>query len=150
MSSSATVEVTEEAEIARPRAEVAAYASDWRNDPTWIRALTDVRRVDGDGPFGVGAQVERVASFLGRRMEYVNEIVEWDGDRRLAMKSVKAPFPMTVVYEWEDAGDGRTLMRIHTRGDGSGFYRVAGPLLSRAVRKGVAGDLAQLKSIMEG
>jgi hypothetical protein len=30
----------------------------------------------------VGSQVERVASFLGRRVEYVNEITELTGDLR--------------------------------------------------------------------
>jgi hypothetical protein len=44
------------------------------------------------------------------------------------MHSVKAPFPMTVVYE---------------------FYNVAGPLLSRMVRRGIARDLEQLRKLME-
>src|SRR3954452_5413878 len=90
-----STDVTVEQRIARPRAEVAAYTSDWRNDPSWIRDLTDVRLVT-DPPFGVGARVARVAQFLGRRMEYVNEVVEWRPGEGLAMRSVKAPFPMTV------------------------------------------------------
>jgi uncharacterized membrane protein len=141
-------DVTVEARIDRPRDEVAAYASDWRNDREWIGALTDVELVT-EPPFGVGSQVRRVASFLGKRIEYVNEIVELDPGRRLAMRSVEAPFPMTVVYEWEDTGGGGTTMRIRAGGDASGFYRVAGPLLSRAVRKGVTADLARLKERLE-
>src|SRR5690349_19244672 len=112
---------------------------DWRNDPTWIGALSNVRFV-GDGPFGVGSRVARIASFLGKRIEYVNEVVELETARRLAMRSVAGPFPMTVVYELEDAG-GATLVRIRAQGDASGFYRVAAPLLSRAVRRGITGDL---------
>jgi hypothetical protein len=96
----------------------------------------------------VGTQVERVASFLGRRIEYVNEIVALEPGRRLAMRSVKAPFPMEVTYELEDAGDG-TLMRIRAAGDAGGFYRIAGPLLGKAVRRGIARDLAELKRVME-
>jgi uncharacterized membrane protein len=143
-----STDVTVEERIARAREEVAGYATDWRNDPTWIRALKDVRLVS-DGPFGVGSRVARVAGFLGREIEYVNEITEWDGDRRLAMKSVKAPFPMTVVYEFEDADGGGTLMRIRAGGDASGFYRLAGPLLNGAVKRGIRGDLARLKEILE-
>jgi uncharacterized membrane protein len=143
-----STDVTVEQRIDRPREEVAAYACDWRNDPTWIRALDDVRLVS-DGPFGVGSRVARVASFLGRKIEYVNEIVEWDHGKRLVMKSVKAPFPMTVIYEFEDAGDGNAVMRIYTGGDASGFYRVAGPMLNAAVKRGVKGDLAQLKQLLE-
>jgi len=142
-----STDVQAETVIGRPRTEVAAYVTDWQNDPTWIRALSDVRLVT-DGPIGVGSQVERVASFLGKRIEYVNEIAELEPDRRLVMRSVKAPFPMTVTYVFEDA-DGGTRVRIRTQGDASGFYRVAGPLLSRAVKRGVEGDLARLKALLE-
>ena len=98
---------------------------------------------------GVGTRVRRVAGFLGKRIEYVNEIEEYDPPRRLHMRSVKAPFPMTVTYDFEPAPGGGTLMRIATGGDASGFYKVAGPLLSRQVRRGVAGDLRRLKELLE-
>jgi uncharacterized membrane protein len=136
-------DVTAEVRVARPREEVARYATDWRNDTEWIGALTDVELV-GEEPL----RVRRVASFLGRRIEYVNEVVELEPGRRLLMRSVKAPFPMTVAYEFEDAGEG-TLMRITTGGDATGFYRIAGPLLARAVKRGVEGDLARLKRRLE-
>jgi uncharacterized membrane protein len=142
-----TTDVEVETIVERPRPEVARYAMDWRNDREWIGALSDVRLVTGE-PFGVGSQVARVASFLGKRIEYVNEVVELDPGARLVMRSVKAPFPMTVVYEFEDAGE-RTRMRIRTQGDASGFYRVAGPMLGRAVRRGVERDLRRLKQVLE-
>ncbi len=136
-------DVTAEIRVERPREEVARYAMDWRNDTEWIGALSRVELVSEEP-----LQVRRVAGFLGKRIEYVNEVVELEPARRLAMRSVKAPFPMTVVYEFEDAGDG-TLMRIRTSGDATGFYRIAGPLLARAVRRGVEGDLARLKRRLE-
>lgn len=137
-------DVSTETTIARPRDDVARYATDWRNDKDWIGALTDVRLVQEEP-----LQVARVASFLGKRIEYVNEVVEHDVGRRLVMRSVKAPFPMAVTYEFEDAPGGGALMRIRTEGDASGFYRLAGPLLSRAVKRGVAGDLERLKTRLE-
>jgi hypothetical protein len=82
--------------IDRPRNAVADYAMDWRNDTSWIRAISEARLVT-DGPFGVGSRVERVASFLGRRIEYVNEVVELEPGARLVMRSEKAPFPMKVT-----------------------------------------------------
>jgi uncharacterized membrane protein len=136
-------DVTVEIHVDRPREEVARYAMDWRNDTEWIGALTEVALVREEP-----LQVRRVAAFLGKRIEYVNEVVQLQAGRLLAMRSVKAPFPMTVVYEFEDAGEG-TLMRIRTGGDATGFYRVAGPLLARAVKRGVQGDLARLKRKLE-
>ena len=145
-----SVDVTVEERIGRDREAVAAFAMDPANDARWIGALTSVR-VLTDGPVGPGTQVERVASFLGRRIEYVNEITELEPGRRLAMRSVKAPFPMTVEYAFDDDddGDGATRARIRAGGDASGFYAIASPLLSAMVKRGIARDLATLKRMLE-
>jgi len=142
-----SVDVTVEREIARERLAVAGFVMDPANDTRWIKALDSVRTL-GDGPVGPGTRVERIASFLGRRIEYVNEIVELVPGERLGVRSVKAPFPMEVRYELDEAGDG-TRMRIRATGDASGFYRVAGPLLGAAVRRGIERDLDELKKVLE-
>jgi uncharacterized membrane protein len=143
-----SVDVTVETVIERPPEQVAAFAMDPANDRRWIGALESVR-VLTDGPVGPGTRVERVASFLGRRIEYVNEVVEYEPGRRLAMRSVKAPFPMTVTYDFEPAPSGATTARIRAGGDSGGFYALAGPLLGRMVRRGIARDLRTLKSTLE-
>jgi hypothetical protein len=142
-----STDVVVEARIDRAREDVARYVSDWHNDPEWIGAVSEARLVT-EPPFGVGSQVERVATFLGRRIEYVNEVLEYVPERRVAMRSVKGPFPMAVVYEFDDAG-GATIVRIRARGDASRFYRLAGPVLSRIVKRSIAGDLGRLKSRLE-
>ena len=78
------VDVTATASIDRPRDEVAAYLRDPANDITWIGGLHSARLLT-QGQVTVGSQVERVASFLGRRIRYVNEIIEVTADR-LAMR----------------------------------------------------------------
>lgn len=140
-----STDVTAERTIARPREEVVRYAADWRNDPAWIGGISEARLVTEE-PFGVGSRVARVARFMGKRIEYVLEIAE-HSDRRLVMRSVKAPFPMAVTYEFEDVDEG-TRMRIRVQGDASGFYALAGPLLSRAVKRSITGDLERLKTIL--
>jgi hypothetical protein len=141
------VDVTVEQRIARERASVAAFAMDPANDRRWIGALSEVN-VLTDPPIGPGTRVERVASFLGKRIEYVNEITEYAPGEHLAMRSVKAPFAMTVAYEFEDAPGG-TLARIRAGGDATGFYAIAGPLLNAMVRRGIRRDLAKLRAILE-
>lgn len=133
--------------IARRREDVAAHVMDPANDTTWIRALTDVR-VETDGALGEGTRVRRVARFLGRSMEYVLEVVEHEPPRRLAMRSVEGPFAMTVAYELDELHEG-TRMRVVTAGEGGAFYRLAGPLLDRQVRRSIEGDLEQLKQVLE-
>jgi uncharacterized protein YndB with AHSA1/START domain len=142
------VDVTVETHIGRPREEVARFAMDPANDTRWILTLDSARKLT-DGEVGVGTRVERVASFLGKRIVYVNEVTEHSPPGRLVMRSVKAPFRMTVTYEFDDDGEGGTLARIRTDGDAGGFYSLAAPLLSQAVRRGLERDLQALKRNLE-
>jgi hypothetical protein len=90
--------------------------------------------------------VERIAHFLGKRIEYVLEVVEHRPGELLMMKSVKAPFPMEVAYRFADA-EGGTRMEIHVAGGGG--PRVMGPLTSFMVRRNLKRDLRRLKGILE-
>jgi hypothetical protein len=144
-----SVDVTVEQPIARDRETVASFAMDPANDLRWIGALSSAR-VLSPGPVGAGTRVERVARFLGRRIEYVNEITAYEPGRGLKMRSVRAPFPMTVEYDFEDAGDGATLARIRAGGETGRYYALAGPLLSFMVRRGIARDLRALKRAVDG
>ncbi len=142
-----STDIAAETVIARPRDEVARYVVDWRNDPAWIGGIKESRLLTGE-PFGVGSHVARVATFLGKRIEYVNEIVELEPQSRLFMRSVTGPFPMRITYAFADA-DGGTCVTVRVEGDASGFYRFAGPALSMMVKRSVSGDLARLKRLLE-
>ena len=133
-------------DVARPREQVAAYLRDPGNDSSWIGGLRSARLVT-DPPVGVGSRVERVASFLGRRVEYVNEITELTGTR-LAMRSVRSAFPMRVTYGFEDAGQA-TEVSVRVEGDASRAYRLADPIMATLVRRSVRRDLRTLKRVLE-
>ena len=141
------VDVTATASIDRPRDQVAAYLRDPANDTTWIGGLRSARLLT-PRPVTVGSQVERVASFLGRRVQYVNEVTELTADR-LAMRSVRSPFPMRVSYGHRPAGDGATEVSLRVEGDAGRFYALLAPLLGVAVRRSIARDLRNLKRVLE-
>jgi uncharacterized membrane protein len=141
------IDVTVSVTIGVPRAEVATYVIDHRHDPVWIGGIAESELL-GDPPIAVGSQVRRVASFLGKRIEYVNEVTTLEPDRLLEMRSVKSPFPMVVTYAFEDAPGG-TATSVRVQGDPSAWYRIAGPLLARQVRSNVRGDLERLRGILE-
>ena len=143
------LDVTAETSIARPREEVSTYVIDNRNDPIWIGGISE-SELQGDPPITVGSRVRRVASFLGKRIEYVNEVERLDPGALLVMRSVKSPFPMRVTYAFADADDGRgTIAQIRVEGDPAKLYRVAGPLMRKQVQRSISRDLETLKSIME-
>ena len=141
-----SIDISADTTINHVRSEVAAFVMDPENDAAWIGGITESRIVT-DGAIGVGSKVARTAKFLGRELNYVNEVKGLDEGRLLAMKAEK-PFPMEIRYEFEDSGEG-TLVRVRVSGEGTGFFRVAPPLLAPMVRRNVAGDLRRLKAILE-
>jgi uncharacterized membrane protein len=142
-----SIDVTTEVHIRRPRDEVAAYMIDPAHDPEWIGGIREARLL-GDPPVAVGSRVARVATFLGRRLEYVNEVVELDPARCLDMRSVVAPFPMAITYSFAER-DGGTTVRNRVRGGRGGFFRLLGPLLGPLVRRSVQRDLERLRDRLE-
>jgi uncharacterized membrane protein len=141
------VDVTATETIDRPCDEVAAYLRDPANDTRWIGGIRSARLLS-PGPVTIGSQVERVATFLGRRVQYVNEITELTADR-LAMRSVRSPFPMRVTYGHRDTGDSTTEVSVRVEGDALRFYALVGPLLGLAVRRSITRDLRNLKQLLE-
>jgi uncharacterized membrane protein len=141
-----SIDVVAEVHVRRPREQVASYMSDPANDPEWIGGLREARLL-GDGPLREGSRVARVASFMGRRVEYVNEITTLEPGRVLEMRSVKAPFPMHIVYTFEDR-DGGTAVRNHVRG-GGGLFSLGSPAFAPLVRRNVRRDLERLRDVLE-
>lgn len=133
--------------IQRPRAEVAAFMFDPRNDAMWTTGVIECRPL-AEGPLRPGVRVERISKFLGRRFGYEYEVVAADEEGFVEMR-VAQPFPMHIRYELEEACAGGTVARIRAQGDAGGFFRMAAPLLGRMVRRNITNDLETLKEYLE-
>ena len=142
------VDVHTQIEIARPRAEVAAYASEVERATEWYENIKAVEWKTPP-PLAVGSRISFVAQFLGRRLAYTYEIRELVPGERLVMSTAEGPFPMETTYTWADADDGATRMTLRNRGEPAGFKRFAAPVMARAIRKANEKDLARLKRILE-
>lgn len=143
-----SVDVQVEATINRPPSEVSAYAGDPGNAPDWYANIRSASWRT-EPPLDVGSRLDFVAQFLGRRLVYTYEVAEWVPGERLVMRTDDGPFPMETTYTWEPAQGGRTRMTLRNRGTPSGFSRVAGPVMERAMRRAMTKDLARLKQILE-
>ena len=142
------VDVKTEATINRPVEEVAAYAADPSNAPEWYVNIKSVEWKTPP-PLAVGSRVAFVARFLGRRLAYTYDFVEWVPGVKLVMRTAEGPFPMETTYAWESAGEGRTRMTLRNRGEPAGFSKIVGPLIAAAMRRTNQKDLARLKALLE-
>jgi uncharacterized membrane protein len=142
------VEVRTEIEIARPRSEVAAYASDPDNATAWYENIKSVEW-KSPKPLSVGSRIDFVAQFLGRRLAYTYEVRELVPGERFVMSTAEGPFPMETTYMWEDTSTGGTKMVLRNSGEPSGFSKLAAPMMASAMRRANRKDLASLKALLE-
>jgi uncharacterized protein YndB with AHSA1/START domain len=142
------VDVLCEIEIPRPRAQVAAYASDPNKTTSWYANIKAVEW-ETPPPLAIGSRLAFVATFLGRRLTYTYEIRELVPGERLVMSTAQGPFPMETTYTWQDAGDGATRMTLRNRGEPAGFAKVGAPMMARAMRRAMTKDLERLRGILE-
>jgi len=142
------VDVLTEVVIARPRPVVSALAADPDHAPAWYEYIKTVEWKT-PRPLAVGSQAAFVARFLGRRLEYTYEVVEWVPNERFVMRTADGPFPMETTYEWEDAAGGATRMTLRNRGTPIGFSRWLAPVMGMAVRRANRKDLAASKAALE-
>ena len=142
------VNVSTDVVIDRPPEVVAAYAGDPDNAPRWYVNIATVEWKTPP-PLQIGSRVAFVADFLGRRLAYTYEIVEFVPGRRLRMRTAEGPFPMETTYTWEPAGDHSTRMTLRNRGAPSGFSRWVAPFMAWTMRRANRKDLARLKRRLE-
>jgi hypothetical protein len=142
------VDVQCELTIPRPRAEVAAFASNPDNTTAWYSNINAVEW-ETPRPLVVGSRVAFVAKFIGRRLAYTYEIRELVPGERLVMSTSQGPFPMETTYTWEDAGDGATRMTMRNRGEPAGFKKVTAPVMAGAMRRAMTKDLQRLSEILQ-
>ncbi len=128
------VDVSSVVVIQRPPGEVAEYAANPDNAPVWY---VNIKAVEWKTPppLAVGSRLAFVAQFLGRRMAYTYEVVEWLSGERFVMRTAEGPFPMETTYTWEAAPDAATRMTLRNRGEARGFSMLVAPFLAGAVRR---------------
>ena len=142
------VDVRTEIEIDRPRADVAAYASNPDNAMAWYEHIKSVEWNTAKR-LQIGSRIVFVAQFLGRRVDYIYEVKALVPGEQFVMSTAEGPFPMETTYAWEDTEGGGTRMSLRNRGEPSGFSRVTAPLLVGAMRRANRKDLRRLKALLE-
>ena len=135
------VDVESDIVIDRPLDAVAAYAADPSNVPEWYANIDSVEWKSSP-PAKRGTRVAFVARFLGRRLEYTYEFVDFVPGERLVMRTTEGPFPMETIYTWSAAGPTSTHMTLRNRGQPARFSKVIAPFMVPAMRRANRKDLA--------
>lgn len=142
------VDVVAEIVIDRPIEQVGTYSANPDNAPSWYDNIKSVEWKTTPR-LAVGSRVAFVAHFLGRRLAYVYEFVEFVPNKRLVMRTSEGPFPMETTYTWDSTSDGKTRMTLRNHGSPTGFSKLMAPFMSFAMRRANRKDLAKLRDLLE-
>lgn len=133
--------------IGRPVEDTYRYVTDVSKLADWQSTLA-AARLASDGPVAVGAQLVETRKFLARRWESVLRVVEYEPDRAFALESVSGPMSYAMAYRFEGDGAG-TLVTFLGTGEPGPFFRLAEPMVGRAVERAFRADLETLKDVLE-
>jgi hypothetical protein len=142
------VDVLTEIIINRPRKIVAEYAANPDHAPEWYVNIHSAEWIT-QRTLAIGSQVAFKATFLGRELAYIYEIVEYIPGEKLIMRTANGPFPMETTYTWESMDQDTTIMKLRNRGNPDGFSRIFTPFMSYMMRRANNKDLRKIKEILE-
>ena len=142
------VDITTEIIINKPIHLVADYAANPDNAPEWY---VNIRSAEWktSKPLSVGSRVAFVADFLGKKLVYTYEVVEFIPLQKLVMQTAEGPFPMQTTYIWKAIDDTTTQMTLRNRGNPTGFSKLFAPFMAAMIRKANVKDLNNIKRIIE-
>jgi len=131
----------------RPLPEVFDFVADFRNAPGWQPQLHAVRL--DDGPFPAGTRVVEIHHFLGRRVEAVGDLVQWEQGRGFTVQGRSALLKVTSRYRFAAQPDG-TRVSLALTMDPRGPARLAEPVLRRQLRDSLTASFVLLRQALEG
>jgi hypothetical protein len=133
--------------VVRGAPEVFEYLADMSNNPDWQKGMKSCRWTS-DGEIGVGSTYDQVATMMGREIRSSFEVTEFEPGRLIRIVTTESSFPIDVTRSVDPVGDESKVSAI-VRGDSSGFFKLAEPVMKRMVKRSVDGDYARLKSLLE-
>jgi uncharacterized protein YndB with AHSA1/START domain len=140
------VEFETEVRIERPVETVFAYVSDPTNFPSWNSAVQSVWATSGQGEPGSTYMMER--ELPGGRVENALEVVDMTSPSEFVIRTTSGPTPFHYRYRFDADGEA-TRVHLAATVELSGIAGALGPLASRAVKRGVDSNFADLKRILE-
>ena len=134
--------------IDRPIEGVFAFAADPNNDALWQSAILETEQTSV-GSVGVGTTFRNTTKFLGRRFDTSYELTEDEPPHRQCYRVTSGPIPGDVCYFFGPTDDGSTRFTQNFAAEVGGFFRLAEPLVGRAIRRQIEADMATLKDLLE-
>jgi uncharacterized membrane protein len=141
------IRVEEEIHIDRPVADVFAFATDPDNQ---LLLNTNMVDYELEGPMEKGARPRGRTRVAGKRIDWETEILEFEQDRRVELRSIDAPVEFHITWHYEPDGEG-TRIRFEQESPSLGgfFGRMSDTVVVKMYGRDVRSNLEKLKVLLE-
>jgi hypothetical protein len=133
--------------IARPAAEVFLFLSDAANNPLWQKGMKRCEWIT-PGAIAVGSQYRQDASFLGRPVVSLFEVVEFAPGSRIVIETIESTFPIRVERKVESVGPESCWVGAEISG-GPNVPRFAQGMVAWPAQRSVSADYDRLVELLE-
>lgn len=135
--------------INRSASDIFAFLTDIEKGTEWQVELVEASQTS-TGPMAVGTTIREVRRFLGRKLESVFQVTEFEPSQKVAFQSTVAPFPMRAQYALEpEADDEGTKVTFVIEADLSGAFKLAETIVVHTAKRQIDADLTKLKALLE-
>lgn len=131
--------------VEQPIDRVFALLSDIGRRPDWSSAPVERTKLT-EGPIGVGTRYQAVDKVPGRRLEFIQEITEYEPNR-LLVESWNGPLGGVGTTRFEEDGDS-TRLSMHFDIKATGVMKYLAPLMTGSMIRGFKKDLDGLGELI--
>ena len=125
-----------------------AYVADFENLADWSGVVIAVRK-NSPGEICVGTTLRSTIRLLGRWMDMVFEVIEFEPHRYMTIKSISGGAPCLFCYQFDPTKDRGTSISVEAMIHFTGIVGLAEPVATRVIRRQLEHDLLTLKDILE-
>jgi carbon monoxide dehydrogenase subunit G len=133
--------------IDRPVQDVFTFISNPLNLPKWQAMIAGIEQVT-PGAVGVGSKYKVSAEMMGRKIDGVMEVVEYQPSTRFGFVNNAGPLLVTVTVTLKPVGTGAKVT-INAQGEPGGLFKLAEGALAGQVKNQMEANLARLKAVLE-
>ncbi len=134
--------------IDRPVKDVFAFVANPNNMSKWNSAVVSLEQVTL-GVVGVGTKFKTVGEMMGRRIEGDMQVTAYEPDTKCGFQVQAGPMQVNLTMTFKTVGTG-TKVSLNAQGNPGGLFKLAEGVMAGQVKSMMEGNLARLKSALEG
>ena len=134
-------------QIYRPRKQIFSFVATSENDFQWQYGTLASAQMS-KGEIGIGTRFRTTNHFMGRRIESVYEVTEFETNKKYGFKSVSGPIEACTLYTFEEV-KGSTKVTISIQLHSGDLCKPENMIVEKKLKKQYEENLALLKDILE-